>query len=99
MSPRRLRRGDPDLAPSSWKNMPVKKYLSEPFRQGHLLASLVDAAFLGRGGLRYSPRPFGRGLVKTNRYATWRAEDAAILAARVMPKLNDNIELSIKPRG
>ena len=80
VSPRRLRRGDPDLAPSSWKNMSVKKYLSEPFRRGHLLASLVDAAFLGRGGLRYSPLPFGRGLVKTNRYVRGRAEDAGIRA-------------------
>jgi len=62
--------------------MPVKKYLPGPFRRGHLLASLVDAAFLGRDGLRYSPRPFGRGLVKTNRYATANAQEAGILAGQ-----------------
>jgi len=69
--------------------MPVKKYLSEPFRRGHLLASLVDAAFIGRGGLRYSPLPFGRGRLQVNRYLPWRAEDAAFLAAKIY-KTNHN---------
>jgi len=62
--------------------MPVKKYLSEPFRRGHLLASLVDAAFIGRGGLRYSPLPFGRGRLQVNRYVRDRDQEAGIRAGQ-----------------